>query len=112
MRTICVTVSAFAAFLAALPRELAAQQSSGGAGEMIRELGRIDAGHLAIILIFGTGFVASLLWGLGAVIASLRQDVPNGERLRGEIAALEERVAALEHARAAARSDFHEPVAR
>ena len=100
------------AALVLLSGALQAQDASGGAGGMIREIGRLGEGHIAIFLIFGTGFVASLLWGIGAVISSLRQDVPNGERLRDEMAALEQRVATLEKSLGAVRTENHSPAAR
>jgi len=64
--------------------------------DLFRQLSGLDMGRLAILLIFGTGFIAAAFQGLGWVIRSLRQDVPQGERLREEIAALEARVATLE----------------
>ncbi len=99
MRRICCGFGvACGSMLLATGDLLAQQAESGGPGEVIKQIGNLDTGQLTILLIFGTGFVAALLHGVASVIVSMRKDVPNGARLRNEIAALEDRVATLEQA--------------
>jgi hypothetical protein len=60
-----------------------------------------NMGILPLILIFGTGFVAAVLWGLSCLISALRGDGGDAAQLRDHVAALEHRVASLEQAVAA-----------
>lgn len=53
---------------------------------------------LAVVLIFGTGFIAALFWGISTVVRAMRGDSSEAQVLRVEVAALEDRLAALEQA--------------
>ena len=53
-------------------------------------------GGVMVLLIFGTGMVAALCWGIGWIISCFRASGSDDRILREEIAALEARVAALE----------------
>lgn len=98
MRFLTVILGAVLALLVFFPGAAAAQESTPDAGEVIRNLNSIDSGHLALFLIFGTGFIASVLWGVARVISAFRQDLPNGDVLLAKVAMLESRLEALEQA--------------
>jgi hypothetical protein len=51
---------------------------------------------LVTLLIFGTGFLAALLWGLGTVVRAFRCDAGNSAAIRSDLAAMERRLAVLE----------------
>ncbi len=51
---------------------------------------------ITMLLIFGTGLVAALCWGIGWIISCFRAGGSDDRNLREEMAALEARVAALE----------------
>jgi hypothetical protein len=91
-------------FLLALPTLLLpakisfAQTASEGSEGIIRQINSIDPGTLSVLMIFGTGLVASLCWGIGWIISCSRQNRVDAESVRDEVAALEARVAAIEQA--------------
>lgn len=74
--------------------QVAPDESEG----IIRQLNSIDHGTLSVLMIFGTGLVASLCWGVGWIISCSRQNRADAESVRDEVAALETRVAAIEQA--------------
>ena len=51
---------------------------------------------LSVVLVFGTGLLAALFWGLSKVITAFRSDVGNASAIRAEVASLADRVEALE----------------
>lgn len=53
---------------------------------------------ITVLLIFGTGLVAALCWGIGWIISCFRASGSDDRNLREGMAALEARVAALEQA--------------
>ena len=63
---------------------------------VLQILNQMDEGMVATLLIFGTGFIAALCWGLSIVVRALRSNVDNAAELRDEIALLEDRIQALE----------------
>ena len=97
MRLRAVLVIALAALLNPTVH-LLAQDSPGADGGVIGQLNSIDRGTLSALMIFGTGLVASLCWGIGWIISCLRQSGSNADSVREEVAALETRVAAIEQA--------------
>lgn len=84
---------------------LAAQAESGQPSDVLKQLHDFDEDQLAVILIFGTGFVAALLWGLSAIVRAFRDDPASAAAVRADVAALEQRVAALEQALGAGATD-------
>jgi hypothetical protein len=76
---------------------LLAQESPAGNEGIIRQLNSVDHGTLSVLMIFGTGLVASLCWGVGWIISCSRQNRADAGSVRDEVAALENRVAAIEH---------------
>ena len=97
MRLRAVLLIALAALLTPTVYLLAQDAPDAGEG-VIRQLNSIDRGTLSALMIFGTGLVASLCWGIGWIISCLRQSGSNAEGVREEVAALEARVAAIEQA--------------
>jgi hypothetical protein len=89
-----------------------AQSESGHAGpvDVIKQLGDFGEKKLAVLLIFGTGFVAALCWGVSAVVAAFRHDAGSAAGLRDALGALEERVASLERISGSRAPAADEPV--
>jgi hypothetical protein len=75
-----------------------AQEGGSGSQQVLDQINRLKIENLSVILIFGTGFVAALLWGLGTVVRAFREDVGSATELRTQMAALEQRVSVLEQA--------------
>jgi hypothetical protein len=87
------------ALVTLIPTEcLLAQAAPEGSEGVLRQLNSIDHGTLSVLMIFGTGLVASLCWGIGWIISCSRQSHADAEDVRDEVAALEARVAAIEQA--------------
>lgn len=97
MRMHAVLLVALATLL--IPNECFPAQAASEASEaIIPQLNSIDHGTLSVLMIFGTGLVASLCWGIGWIISCSRQSHKDAEGVRDEAAALEARVAAIEQA--------------
>jgi hypothetical protein len=92
-----VSLLAVAAILTPATALFGQDASESGDG-IIRQLNSIDHGTLSVLMIFGTGLVASLCWGLGWIISCSRQNRVDDESMRDELASLEARVAAIEQA--------------
>jgi len=77
---------------------LLAQDAPQADEGVIRQLNSIEHGTLSVLMIFGTGLVASLCWGIGWIISCSRSSRADAERFHEDVAALESRVAAIEQA--------------
>lgn len=97
MRMRAVLLIALATLL--IPNKCLPAQAAPEASEaIIPQLNSIDHGTLSVLMIFGTGLVASLCWGIGWIISCSRQSHADAEGVRDAVAALEGRVAAIEQA--------------
>ena len=74
---------------------LMAQSESTQHG-VVQQLNSLDHRTLAVLLIFGTGLVATLCWGVGWIVSCSRGSHASEQSLRAEVEALGARVWALE----------------
>jgi len=63
-----------------------------------QQLSSMDRGTISVLLIFGTGLVSALCWGIGWIISCSRTGGADIEAIRDEVSVLSSRVAALEQA--------------
>jgi hypothetical protein len=97
MRMYALLLIALATLL--IPSGCSADQAARETSEgIIPQLNSIDHGTLSVLMIFGTGLLASLCWGIGWIISCSRQGHADADGVRDEVAALEARVAAIEQA--------------
>jgi hypothetical protein len=75
--------------IAAVPSPVWAAQT------IFEEAFRLDAGKLAIVLIFGTGLIATLCWGITAMIGASRGSA-DAKDLQQHLDELEDRIEVLE----------------